>query len=112
MSPVLKQDLNGLLDSLLVKPAGGHVMQEGNVSDNLLGVVVLASDRHLLPPLLLNKIMPDLFSSSQRPEGRQTSAVTRSPDCNEHAEGCAPLQSGHRRPHMSTCGLARAADRR
>jgi hypothetical protein len=32
-------------------------MQEGNVSDNLFGVVVLASDRHLLPPLLLNKII-------------------------------------------------------
>ena len=42
MSPVLKQDLSGLLDSLLVKPAGGHVMQEGNVSNNLLGVVILA----------------------------------------------------------------------
>jgi hypothetical protein len=50
MSPVLKQDLSGLLDPMLVKPAGGHVLQEGNVSDNLLGVVILASDRHLLPP--------------------------------------------------------------
>jgi hypothetical protein len=46
MSPVLQQDLSGLPHPLLVKPARGHVVQERDVSHNLRGVVVLASDRH------------------------------------------------------------------
>jgi hypothetical protein len=43
---VFEQDLGGLLDPLLVEPARRHVLQQGNVGDNLLSVVVLASDRH------------------------------------------------------------------
>ena len=50
MPPVLEQDLSGLLDPLLIKSPGGHVVQEGNVSDNLLSVVILTSDGHLPPP--------------------------------------------------------------
>jgi hypothetical protein len=43
---VLEQDLSGLHDSLLIKSPGGHVLQQGNVRDNLLGVGTLARDRH------------------------------------------------------------------
>jgi hypothetical protein len=40
-------------------------VQQYDVGDNLLGVVVLTSDRHLVTSCLLDKIMPYLFSIGQ-----------------------------------------------
>jgi hypothetical protein len=48
MPPVFQPNLRGAPDPLLIKPARGHVMQQGNISDHLLSVLILARDRH--PP--------------------------------------------------------------
>jgi hypothetical protein len=52
MPPVLKQDLGSLPDPFPVKPPRGHVLQQGDIGDYLLGMVTLASDGHT-PHLLL-----------------------------------------------------------
>ena len=65
MAPVFKQDLGGLHDPLLVQPPRRHVLQQGNVGDNLFSANVLASDRHGDTSEILNRILPDLFSSDQ-----------------------------------------------
>src|SRR5579859_4111550 len=63
MPPVFQQNLRGLPDPLLIKPARGHVVQDGNISDHLLSALILARDRHLAPPQVLNNSSVNLFSS-------------------------------------------------
>jgi hypothetical protein len=46
VAPVLQQDPGGFPDPLLVQLACGHVVQHGNIGDNLLGVVVFTRDGH------------------------------------------------------------------
>jgi hypothetical protein len=63
--PVIQQETCSFPDPLLVHPPRGHVVQQGDVGDNLLGVVVLTRDGHLATSWLLDKIMPYLFSAGQ-----------------------------------------------
>lgn len=68
MPPMLQQDLRCLLDPFVVKPALGHVLQDGDIGYYLLGVVVLTGDGHCQPPLapvLLDKILLTLSNSKQ-----------------------------------------------
>jgi hypothetical protein len=60
--PMFEQNLSGLPDPLAVQLAVRHVVQQGNVRDNLFSPGGLASDRHCATFHLLNKIMPYLFS--------------------------------------------------
>jgi hypothetical protein len=62
---MLQQDLRRLPDPFIVKPALGHVLQEGDIGYYLLGVVILAGDGHCQPPfapVLLDKILLTLSS--------------------------------------------------
>jgi hypothetical protein len=71
MPLVLQQDLRCLLDPLVIKPALGHVLQDGDIGHYLLGVVVLTGDGHCQPPVapvLLDKIL--LTLSSIQPQGK------------------------------------------
>jgi hypothetical protein len=63
MAPVLEQDLGGFPDPLLVQPARSHIMQQGDVGDDLLGAVKLTCDGHPATSYLLDKILSYLFSS-------------------------------------------------
>ena len=65
MPAVLQQETCGFPDPLLVQPACGHVVQQGDVGDDLLGAVILTRDGHPATSLALDKIMPYLFSSGQ-----------------------------------------------
>jgi hypothetical protein len=65
---VLQQDLRCLPDPFIVKPALGHVLQEGDIGYYLLGVVILAGDGHCQPPfapILLDKILLTLGNNNQ-----------------------------------------------
>jgi hypothetical protein len=62
---VFQQNLGGLLNSLLTEIASGHLMQQGNVSDNLLGMFVFAGHGHGAPPQLDN-MAPDLSSQKRQ----------------------------------------------
>jgi hypothetical protein len=65
MPLMLQQDLRCLLDPFVVKPAFGHVLQDGDIGYYLLGVVILTGDRHCQPPcpVLPDKILLTLSSS-------------------------------------------------
>jgi hypothetical protein len=62
---MLQQDLRCLLDPFVVKPALGHVLQEGDIGYYLLGVVIFTGDGHCqLPcPVLLEKFYLALSSN-------------------------------------------------
>jgi len=51
MPAVGEQNLSCIPDLFPVKPARGHVLQESDIGDDLLGMVIFASDGHAHLPL-------------------------------------------------------------
>src|ERR1700730_18514798 len=99
--PVLQQNLSSLPDPLLIKPPRGHVMQQGNVSDNLLGAAILTSDGH--PGHLLHTEQNYARFVQYKPVSVRVRSIMAIVADTEATVICAPSLPRHRHPATPRC---------